>query len=161
PIVASGVHGIPEMVRDGREAILVPPGDTAALADGLRRMLGSPDEAARLGAAARVRVEAEFGIETVMPRHLALASGLAGRRAGPQFRPLAVNENDAYIFHVETPEKWTFPGGKIWVSGWFVSKIGAVFRDMRLFIDDRPYTGIFGVSRPEIEQKYRGYAGLP
>ncbi|HET7536114.1 MAG TPA: glycosyltransferase [Candidatus Didemnitutus sp.] len=72
-----------------------------------------------------------------------------------------MNENDAYIFHVETPEKWTFPGGKVWVSGWFVSKIGAVFRDMRLLIDDRPYTGIFGVSRPEIEQKYRGWVGLP
>jgi glycosyltransferase involved in cell wall biosynthesis len=81
PILASGVHGIPEMVQDGREAMLVPPGDTAALASGLGRLLGSPAEAARLGAAARARVEREFGIETVMPRHLALASGLAGGRA--------------------------------------------------------------------------------
>ncbi|HET7536113.1 MAG TPA: glycosyltransferase family 4 protein, partial [Candidatus Didemnitutus sp.] len=79
-ILASGVHGIPEMVRDGHEAILVPPGDTAALAAGLIHLLGAPDEAARLGAAARKRVEAEFGIATVMPRHLALASELAARR---------------------------------------------------------------------------------
>lgn len=72
-----------------------------------------------------------------------------------------MNENYAYIFDVETPSHWTFSGGKTWVSGWFISKTGAVFRDMRILIDDRIATGIFGVPRPEIEQKYRGHAGMP
>lgn len=72
-----------------------------------------------------------------------------------------MNENASYIFEVETPEKWVFDGSKTWVAGWFVSKTGAVFRDMRAWVDDRAFTGIFGLPRPEIEQKYRGQAGLP
>ncbi|HEY8994445.1 MAG TPA: glycosyltransferase [Lacunisphaera sp.] len=72
-----------------------------------------------------------------------------------------MNENHAYIFDVETPTQWTFKGEKTWVAGWFLSKTGAVFRDMRLLIDDRIFTGIFGVPRPEIEQRYRGHAGMP
>ena len=72
-----------------------------------------------------------------------------------------MNENAAYIFDVEAPQQWTFTGGKTWVAGWFVSKTGAVFRDLRAWVDDRPFTGIFGLPRPEIEMKYRGYAGLP
>lgn len=72
-----------------------------------------------------------------------------------------MNENAAYIFDVETPTQWTFTGGKTWIAGWFVSKTGAVFRDMRLWIDDRPHTGLFGLPRPEIETRYRGAAGLP
>ena len=72
-----------------------------------------------------------------------------------------MNENHAYLFNVETPAQWTFSGGKTWVAGWFLSKTGAVFRDMRVLIDDRPCTGIFGVPRPEIELKYRGHTGMP
>lgn len=72
-----------------------------------------------------------------------------------------MNENSAYIFDIETPQQWTFTGGKTWLAGWFVSKTGAIFRDMRAWVDDRPFTGIFGLPRPEIEQKYRGRAGLP
>jgi glycosyltransferase involved in cell wall biosynthesis len=72
-----------------------------------------------------------------------------------------MNENHAYIFDVETPTDWTFTGEKTWVAGWFLSKTGAVFRDMRLLIDDRPVTGIFGSARPEMEQKYRGHTGMP
>jgi hypothetical protein len=72
-----------------------------------------------------------------------------------------MNENAAYIFDVETPRQWTFTGGKTWVAGWFISKTGAIFRDIRAWVDDRPFTGIFGLPRPEIEQKHRGRAGLP
>lgn len=72
-----------------------------------------------------------------------------------------MNENAAYILDVETPTQWTFPGGKTWLAGWFISKTGAVFRDMRLWIDDRPHSGLFGLPRPEIETKYRGASGLP
>jgi glycosyltransferase involved in cell wall biosynthesis len=73
----------------------------------------------------------------------------------------AMNENDAYIFDVELPASWTFPAGKSWVAGWFLSKTGADFRDLRLRLDDRIFYGIFGQPRPEIELKHRGYAGRP
>lgn len=72
-----------------------------------------------------------------------------------------MNENDAYIFDIETPTQWTFTGEKTWVAGWFLSKKGAVFRDIRLWIDDRVFTGLFAIPRPEIELRYRGWSGLP
>jgi glycosyltransferase involved in cell wall biosynthesis len=55
PFVASRVGGIPEVVRDGESALLVEPGDPAALAGALGRVLADPALAARLGAAGRAR----------------------------------------------------------------------------------------------------------
>ncbi len=78
PILATAVHGIPEMVRADREAVLVPPGDSAALAAGLARLLANPVAGAALGTAARARV-GEFSAETLLPRHAAWAAGLARR----------------------------------------------------------------------------------
>jgi len=78
PIATTNVHGIPEIVRSGREAILVPPGDTWALADAMQHLLADQAQAGALAAAARRRVEDDFTIERVMPRHHALASALAG-----------------------------------------------------------------------------------
>jgi glycosyltransferase involved in cell wall biosynthesis len=64
-------------VRDGREARLVPAGDTAALAAALAELLAAPERGAALAAAARARVVAEFDSRVLLPRHLALACELA------------------------------------------------------------------------------------
>ena len=77
PILSSAVHGIPEQVRDGREARLVPAGDTTALAAALAELLAEPARGAALAAAARARVVAEFDAKVLLPRHLALACELA------------------------------------------------------------------------------------
>jgi glycosyltransferase involved in cell wall biosynthesis len=58
PIVATRAGGIPEAVRDGEEALLVPPGDPAALADALRIIQGDSGLRGRLGAAGRERGKA-------------------------------------------------------------------------------------------------------
>lgn len=55
PVVASRVGGIPDQVRDGREGLLVPPDDPAALAGALGRIIDDPALATRLGRAARRR----------------------------------------------------------------------------------------------------------
>ncbi len=65
PIVASSVGGIPSMVRDECEALLVRPGDRAALARAISRLLSADSEARRLGAAARLRFEHEFTAEAM------------------------------------------------------------------------------------------------
>ncbi|MBA3245181.1 MAG: glycosyltransferase family 4 protein, partial [Actinobacteria bacterium] len=48
PVVATAVGGVPEIVRDGENGLLVPPGDPGALASTLRRLLGDPDLQERL-----------------------------------------------------------------------------------------------------------------
>lgn len=77
PILASAVHGVPELVRPDSEALLLPAGDTAAWCDGLARLLAAPGIGRDLAARARARVESHFAASAVLPRHLALASEVA------------------------------------------------------------------------------------
>jgi glycosyltransferase involved in cell wall biosynthesis len=56
PVVAAAVGGIPELVRDGVDGLLVPPGDPVALAGAIDRLIADPALAARLGASGRARV---------------------------------------------------------------------------------------------------------
>lgn len=55
PVVASRIPGYTEVVRDGRDGILVPPGDPVALAAGLAAVLDDPGRASELRAAGRER----------------------------------------------------------------------------------------------------------
>jgi phosphatidylinositol alpha-mannosyltransferase len=57
PVVASDIAGYREVVRDGEDGLLVPPGDPAALAAGVRRVLDDPALASRLRATGRARAE--------------------------------------------------------------------------------------------------------
>jgi glycosyltransferase involved in cell wall biosynthesis len=57
PLVASRVGGIPEIVRDPDEALLVPPNDAGALSSALRRTLTEPGAATNRAERARVRAE--------------------------------------------------------------------------------------------------------
>jgi starch synthase len=70
PVVASRVGGIPEVVVDGETGLLVEPGDPAALAAALRRVLDDPARAARMGEAGRRRVEAHFSWDRIADRTL-------------------------------------------------------------------------------------------
>ena len=77
PILATNVHGVPEMARPGQEADLVPPGDSFALARGLARLLLDPARGTTLARAARQRVTAEYDTAHLLPRHAALAGAVA------------------------------------------------------------------------------------
>ena len=68
PVIATNIPGTDEVVTDEQTGLLVPPGDAGALARCLGRLLRDRDLAARLAAAARARVQAEFS-----------ADGMAGR----------------------------------------------------------------------------------
>jgi glycosyltransferase involved in cell wall biosynthesis len=59
-IVASNVGGIPDVLRDGENGVLVPSGDVNTLADALLELLTNPSRRAQLGHAARTTVESEF-----------------------------------------------------------------------------------------------------
>lgn len=60
PVVSTWHGGIPELVEDGVSGLLAPPGDPAALAERLSKVLDEPGLAQRLARAARQRVEAHF-----------------------------------------------------------------------------------------------------
>lgn len=57
PVVAAAVGGVPEVVRDGENGLLVPPGSPAAFAEALRRLAADPALRERLSRAARASVE--------------------------------------------------------------------------------------------------------
>jgi len=58
PVVATRVGGIPELVRDGVDGILVEPGDLQQLTAAVVRLLSSSELRQRMGAAGRERVKA-------------------------------------------------------------------------------------------------------
>ena len=58
PVIATTVGGVPELVRPGETGLLVPPGDTSALAVAMERLAGNAEERVRLGrGGARVAAE--------------------------------------------------------------------------------------------------------
>jgi len=66
-IVATEVGGVPDVLSDGEDAIVVPPGDPAALADGLARLAADESLRGRLAAAAAERAR-RLGAEQVADR---------------------------------------------------------------------------------------------
>ncbi len=69
PCIATAIGGTMDLATDEHEALLVAPGDAAALAKALLRILTDRDLAGRLGAAARRRVEGHFSLDAVVTRY--------------------------------------------------------------------------------------------
>ena len=69
PIVATAVGGIPEVIQDGVNGLLVPPEDPTALAEAVVRLLSDPELRARLGGAAAAAVEDRWNIRTTAARY--------------------------------------------------------------------------------------------
>jgi len=78
PIVATDVPGVSEVFENGREIVLVPRGDAAALAGAVCDLLGDPDRARALGEAARLRVIDDYSASAAAARGLALIRALTG-----------------------------------------------------------------------------------
>ncbi len=79
PIVTSTVGGVPDVVS-ASEAVLVPPSDPRALADGIRGVLEDRDAAARRSAAALRRIETHYGLEPWLDQYDALYERVIGAR---------------------------------------------------------------------------------
>ncbi|CAA9346325.1 MAG: hypothetical protein AVDCRST_MAG89-2886 [uncultured Gemmatimonadetes bacterium] len=68
-VVATSVGGVPELVRDGENGLIVPPRDPDALARGMLRVARAPaEERARMGEAARAAVVASHDPTAVVDR---------------------------------------------------------------------------------------------
>jgi glycosyltransferase involved in cell wall biosynthesis len=82
PVVATKVGGVSEVVRDGVDGLLVPPGEPAALADAMLRLLAEPDLRNRMGASARRRAATCFSLERMVRQTEALYLQLLQDRRG-------------------------------------------------------------------------------
>ena len=67
---ATPVGGIPEVVTDRVNGLLVPPGGPEALAAAIMRLLEAKDLRIRLGRAGRERVERDFSVERMVDGNL-------------------------------------------------------------------------------------------
>jgi glycosyltransferase involved in cell wall biosynthesis len=68
PVVATTAGGLPELVQNGETGILVPPGDSDALARAVSSLLPDSARCRQLGEAGRARVAAHFTVEAMMDR---------------------------------------------------------------------------------------------
>jgi hypothetical protein len=82
-LVASDVQGLAEIVDDGRTGLLVPPGDPAALAAAIARLLDDPDLEAQLARAGRADAVNRFSTARYQ-RQMAEEAGLLVRVARPE-----------------------------------------------------------------------------
>jgi len=80
PVVATRVGGTPEAIQDGVTGMLVPPGDSPALAQGVLRLLGDAEFAARLGRGGRQLVHRRFSMSAMVQATERLYHSLLDRR---------------------------------------------------------------------------------
>jgi glycosyltransferase involved in cell wall biosynthesis len=76
PVVTTPVGGIPEVVSDGIEGYLVPPGDADALAARLRELLGNRVLAERMGDMGRKKVLQVFAADVIVKQFDALYASI-------------------------------------------------------------------------------------
>lgn len=81
PIVATNVGGIPELVKNGDNGLLVAPKDSAALAAAIEKLVENPEEAYRMGQRGRDRMEKQFTLERKISETEKLCSLLLKRSA--------------------------------------------------------------------------------
>ena len=66
PVVATQVGGIPEIVEDGVDGLLVRPADSKALADAMVSLLQDPEKRRGMAGAGRERIQARFGFHDMV-----------------------------------------------------------------------------------------------
>jgi glycosyltransferase involved in cell wall biosynthesis len=66
PVVASRTGGLTEIISDGENGLLVPPGDPAGIADALSRLFHDEELSRRLTDKARQKLQESFGMERMI-----------------------------------------------------------------------------------------------
>jgi glycosyltransferase involved in cell wall biosynthesis len=65
PVIASRIGGLPEVIRDGENGLLVD-NDEAAIARAIRQLIDHPEEAQKMGAAAPRTVSEPFTVDRMV-----------------------------------------------------------------------------------------------
>lgn len=72
PCVTTFITGIPELIRDGQDGLLVAPSDAEGLAAAIARLMDDAELRRRLGAAGRARVEEKYNLHRNIDRLAAI-----------------------------------------------------------------------------------------
>jgi glycosyltransferase involved in cell wall biosynthesis len=67
PVIATDIGGMPDLIDDGQTGALVPPGDAAALASAMQRLIDDRELVSRMGAASLVKAE-QLKAGSIVPR---------------------------------------------------------------------------------------------
>ena len=78
PVVATRIAGVPRLIRDGENGLLVEPGDPEGLTRALTRLLDDDGLRSRLGRAGRRTIEAGYSFDVRMQKFRALYDQLLG-----------------------------------------------------------------------------------
>lgn len=60
PVIGCHAGGVPDVIADGQDGLLVPFGDRASLASAIEALLGDPDRRQRMGQRGRAKVQARY-----------------------------------------------------------------------------------------------------
>jgi glycosyltransferase involved in cell wall biosynthesis len=85
-VVSTDVGGIPHLVEDGEDGLLVPPRDARAMAAAVERLLSEDGLAAGISLAARAKTQA-FDWSAVLPQWEEMLRGVAPEPEGPSKAP--------------------------------------------------------------------------
>jgi len=80
PVIATRVGGVPELVRDGVDGILVEPGRPDQLAAAMLDLLGNADRRREMGAMGRARIQNDFSVRSMVTQTEAVYLDLLGRK---------------------------------------------------------------------------------
>jgi glycosyltransferase involved in cell wall biosynthesis len=98
PVAATRVGGVAELVEDGRTGFMLPPGDAAALADALERLLEHAALRREFGAAGRAKVEHDFRVQAsaaalreLFAQHGRVSRAMPAKEQAPRFAYLVAH----------------------------------------------------------------------
>ena len=77
PVVVTEAGGMPELVNDGVEGLVVPVRDPQRLAAALMQLANNPDQAAAMGERGRKRIETDFSIQVTVNKTIDLIRQLS------------------------------------------------------------------------------------
>ncbi|MCP4196964.1 MAG: glycosyltransferase family 4 protein [Proteobacteria bacterium] len=74
PVIGTRLSGIPEVVREGETGLLVPPGDSASLANAMEKLIVDKESSTMFGQNGRTLVEKEYDVRRNIDEQIALLS---------------------------------------------------------------------------------------
>lgn len=88
PVIGTNIGGIPEVIEDGVNGYLVPPGDSDALAEKLDLLINDKDKRKRMGIEGRKRFEEKFDASIMINKIECLYDSLLDKKSIRNFRVL-------------------------------------------------------------------------